>query len=196
MDGGAATGPELPSSLRLRSSGFARLVGRLYLWCGGWTFEGRFPEETRFVIVVAPHSSNWDFALGLAVKFFLGMRVTWLGKHTLFRAPFGALLRRMGGIPVNRSSPHGVVGDCVEAFKKSPAMMLALAPEGTRKAGRTWRSGFYQIAMGAGVPIFPVGFDYGSHTVRFFPVFQPCGDYAADLNRLLAIFQDVQPRIA
>lgn len=184
---------EPPPGLRLRHSSFTRLISTLYLRIGGWRFEGRFPEQVKFVVVVAPHSSNWDFALGLAVKFVLGLKVTWLGKHTLFKAPFGGLLRRLGGIPVNRSSPHGVVGDCVQALGEHVEMMLALAPEGTRKAGRTWRSGFYQIAIGAGVPIFPVGFDYGQHVVRFFPVFHPTGNYEADLARLKDIFREVKP---
>jgi 1-acyl-sn-glycerol-3-phosphate acyltransferase len=155
--------------------------------------EGQFPEQTKFVIVVAPHSSNWDFVLGLAVKFALRMKVSWLGKHQLFKAPFGSLLRSLGGIPVNRSSPHGVVGDCVQAFAESSAMMLALAPEGTRKAGRVWRSGFYQIALGAGVPILPVGFDFGQHAIRFFPMFHPSGNFEADLATLLDQFRDVKP---
>lgn len=193
MDGTRERFPEPPPALRVGPSPLARLVGRLYLWAGRWRIEGRFPEEPKFVTVVAPHSSNWDFPLGLAVKFTLRLKVSWLGKHTLFRPPFGALLRRLGGIPVDRSKPHGVVGDCVEAFRKAEAMMLALAPEGTRKAGRTWRSGFYQIALGAGVPIFPVAFDYHLREIRMFPAFLPTGDYAADLPRLLAIFQDVKP---
>jgi len=184
---------EPPPGLRLRPSAFTRLISTLYLRIGGWCFEGRFPEQVKFVIVVAPHSSNWDFALGLAVKFVLGLKVSWLGKHTLFKAPFGNLLRRLGGIPVNRSSPHGVVGDCVQAFGEHAEMMLALAPEGTRKASRTWRSGFYQIAVGAGVPILPVGFDYGQHVVRFFPVFQPSGNFETDLALLKEIFREVKP---
>lgn len=185
--------PQPPPGLRLGPSWIARSIGNLYLRFGGWRMEGQFPEQQKFVIAVAPHSSNWDFALGLAVKFSLRMKVSWLGKHTLFKGPFGALLRRLGGIPVDRGASHGVVGDCIQAFANSPAMMLALAPEGTRKAGRKWRSGFYQIALGAGVPIFPVGFDYGRRVIHFFPVFLPTRDYEADLPRLLALFQDVRP---
>jgi 1-acyl-sn-glycerol-3-phosphate acyltransferase len=194
MAGTARTFPEPHPGLQVKHSLFTRLIGRLYLRIGGWRIEGKFPEQGKFVTVVAPHSSNWDFALGLAVKFALRLKVTWLGKHTLFKAPFGGLLRRLGGISVDRGSPHGVVGDCIQALGNSAVMMLALAPEGTRKAGRTWRSGFYQIALGAGLPIFPVGFDYRRRVVQLFPVFQPSGDYEADLPRIRAIFQDVKPK--
>ena len=173
---------------------FTSTLGRIYLRIFRWRIEGSFPTEPKCVAVIAPHSSNWDFFLGLALKWGTRLRVSWLGKHTLFRAPLSGLFRRMGGIPVNRSSPQGVVGDCVRAFQQAPAMMLALAPEGTRKAGRVWRSGFYQIALGAQVPILPVAFDYGRRVITFFPVLQPTGDYRADLSRLLALFRDVRPR--
>ena len=196
MAGRWGEGPALPAGIRLAPSPLIRFLGRLYLRLGGWRFEGSFPAVDKFVAVVAPHSSNWDFLLGLAVKFALRMKVSWLGKHTLFRGPAGTLLRRLGGIPVDRRSPNGVVGDCVEAFQGCTSMMLALAPEGTRKPPRTWRSGFYQIARGAGVPILPVAFDWGRRQIRFFPLFEPTGDYEADLASLQALYEGIDPRKA
>jgi len=105
-----------------------RSLGQWYLKLAGWKVEGAFPEASKCVIIVAPHTSNWDFTLGLAVVFTLEMRVSWLGKHTLFQPPFRKLLRWLGGIPVDRRASHGVVGACVEAFQTEPALMLALPP--------------------------------------------------------------------
>jgi len=183
--------PTPPEALRQARSWFWRAIGRAYLRLAGWRIEGGFPLETKHVTVVAPHTSNWDFTLGVAVVFMVGLRVSWLGKHTLFKAPFKGFLRRLGGIPVNRSASHGVVGACVDAFQAAPALMLALAPEGTRKGVSQWKTGFYRIAAEAGVPIFPVGFDYREHVVRLMPLFHPTGNLEVDLPRIQALFRDV-----
>jgi 1-acyl-sn-glycerol-3-phosphate acyltransferase len=168
-----------------------RTVGRTYLRLAGWHIEGVFPAEPKYVVIVAPHTSNWDFLIGVAVVFSLELRASWLGKHSLFKAPFKGFLRWLGGIPVDRRTSHGVVGECVEAFAAAPALMLGLAPEGTRKGVSQWKSGFYQIASKAGVPILPVGFDFRDHVIRLMPLFQPCGDLELDLPRIQALFKDV-----
>ena len=183
--------PAPPALLRQARGWFWKSVGRSYLRLGGWRIEGAFPTETRFVTVVAPHTSNWDFTLGIAVVWAMGLRVSWLGKHSLFKAPFKGFLRRLGGIPVNRSASHGVVGECVKAFEATPALMLALAPEGTRKGVSQWKTGFYLIASKAEVPIMPVGFDYREHVVHLMPVFEPSGNLEQDLPRIQARFSNV-----
>ncbi len=165
-------------------------LGRAYLRLAGWRIEGAFPTNPKFVAIVAPHTSNWDFPLGVAVFFALELRVSWLAKHSMFRAPFNQTLRWLGGIPVNRNASHRVVGECVRAFAAAPALMLALAPEGTRKGVSQWKSGFYRIAAQAGVPIMPVGFDYREHVVRLMPVFQPSGNLEQDLPLIQAQFRD------
>lgn len=180
--------PHPPDVLTQQRSWFWRFIGRTYIRLSGWKVEGDYPPATKCVAIVAPHTSNWDFPLGLALVFATGLRVSWLGKHSLFKAPFGRWLRSLGGIPVDRSASHGVVGDCVRAFEASPALLLALAPEGTRKGVSRWKSGFYLIATGAGVPILPVGFDYREHLIRLMPLFQPTGDLEADLPRIQALF--------
>ena len=166
-------------------------MGRAYLRFSGWRIEGTFPADSKYVVIVAPHTSNWDFMLGVAIVFALELRVSWLGKHALFKAPFTSFLRWMGGIPVNRNASHGVVGECVRAFDATPALMLALAPEGTRKGVSQWKSGFYLIALKAGVPIMPVGFDYREHVVRLKPLFTPSGNLELDLPLIQAMFGDV-----
>jgi 1-acyl-sn-glycerol-3-phosphate acyltransferase len=169
----------------------ARALGRAYLRLSGWRIVGAWPAEQKVVLIVAPHTSNWDFLLGIAVLFGLELRVSWLGKHAIFRPPFRNFLLRMGGIPVNRGASHGVVGACVEAFEATPSLLLALAPEGTRKGVSRWKSGFYNIAVKAGVPIMPVGFDFREHKIQLMPVFHPSGDMEADLPLLQARFKDV-----
>jgi 1-acyl-sn-glycerol-3-phosphate acyltransferase len=144
------------------------------------------------VIIVAPHTSNWDFFLGIAVVFALELRPSWLGKHSLFRPPFKTVLGWLGGIPVDRSSSHGVVGDCVKAFASAPALMIALTPEGTRKGVTQWKTGFYRIACESDVPIFPVSFDYRDHLVHLMPAFYPTGNISGDLTYLQNLFIGVE----
>ncbi len=184
----AAPFPIPLAALRQHRSWFFRALGRTYFRLAGWQVQGEFPTEPKCVAIVAPHTSNWDFPLGLCLLFATDLRASWLGKHTLFSGLFGGLLRRFGGIPVDRSAPQGLVGECVRAFDASPAVLLALAPEGTRKGPSRWRTGFYQIALGAGVPILPVAFDYGAHIIHLLPVFTPTGDAEGDVQRLQALF--------
>jgi 1-acyl-sn-glycerol-3-phosphate acyltransferase len=178
------TPPEAPT----RGNAFSRWLGRLALGLGGWTIEGELPRVPRCVIVVAPHTSNWDFVWGFATKLALGLRVDWIGKHTLFRGPFGPLLRWLGGIPVNRRAPGDIIDQAAEKMRQRERSFVAIAPEGTRRKVPRWKNGFHRIAMAAGVPIFPVALDYSSRAVRFFPFQQPTGDYDADLARLQALF--------
>jgi 1-acyl-sn-glycerol-3-phosphate acyltransferase len=136
------------------------------------------------VFIVAPHSSNWDFIVGVAAKLALRLRVKYLGKDALFRFPLGVVMRYLGGIPVNRSSANDVVTSVVDQFARDTRMILAIAPEGTRKPVQRWRTGFYHIARGAGVPILPVGLDWATRTVRLGPLFFPTGNLETDLRVL------------
>lgn len=180
--------PSPPAALRQARGWLWRFIGKSYLRLSGWRIDGTLPQEPKFIAIVAPHTSNWDFPLGVALVFALELRASWLGKHTLFKAPFSRFLRWLGGIPVDRSASHGVVEDCVNAFNAAPALLLGLAPEGTRKGVSRWRSGFYQIAVGADVPILPVAFDFQDHVVSLMPLFRPTGDLAQDLPLIQALF--------
>ncbi|MBI4911170.1 MAG: lysophospholipid acyltransferase family protein [Acidobacteria bacterium] len=188
-----------PGALPARPPAFAggrgwfwRAAGRSYLRLGGWRIEGALPEVPKCVTIVAPHTSNWDFLLGVALLFALDLRVSWLGKHALFRRPFDGFLRWLGGIPVDRRVRSGVVGACAEAFAEAPSLMLALSPEGTRKGPGGWRTGFYWIAVAAGVPVFPVAFDFDRHRILFLPLFTPTGDLDQDLPKIQALFEGVR----
>lgn len=180
--------PVPPPALHQPRGWVWRAIGRTYLRLAGWRVEGAYPAETRYVAIVAPHTSNWDFPLGVALVFATELRVSWLGKHTLFEGPFKGFFYWLGGIPVDRRASHGVVGDCLRAFASAPTLLLALAPEGTRKGLSHWKSGFYQIATGAGVPILPVGFDFREHVIHLLPLFHPSGSLERDLPHIQSRF--------
>jgi 1-acyl-sn-glycerol-3-phosphate acyltransferase len=173
---------------------FTRAAGRWLLGIGAWRVESALPELPRFVICVAPHTSNWDFFVAYGAKLAIGLRANWLGKHTIFRGPFGPLLRWMGGIAVDRRAAHGVVEQVAARFMDSDAMVLAVAPEGTRKAVTRWKTGFYHIARIADVPVVPVGLDWDTRRVRIGEPQYPSGDEAADLERLMTFFRRVRGR--
>lgn len=160
----------------------------------GWRFEGAFPDLRQFVIAVAPHTSNWDFLHGAAAMFALDLKVNFIGKHTIFVWPFSAFLRWMGGIPVDRASAHGVVGEVVDAFRNFPDQVLAIAPEGTRRKVDRYKTGFLHIARGAGVPVVLVGLDYEARCVRIGPVIEVGEDIEAERARVEAHFAKVPAR--
>jgi 1-acyl-sn-glycerol-3-phosphate acyltransferase len=160
----------------------------------GWTFAGRIPDVAKAVLIVAPHSSNWDFFIGVAAMFALGVRVEFWGKHTLFFWPLGPLMRWLGGFPVDRRSAAGVVDVTVHRFAASDRMILALAPEGTRSAVHRWKTGFYHVAEAASVPVIPVVLDWGSRTIRFGDRFDTTGDIELDVSTLKGVFTDARGR--
>lgn len=137
----------------------------------GWQFSGAFPNHPQFVAIVAPHTSNWDFLILLAAKWALRLDASWMGKEAIFRAPLGWFMRATGGIPVRRSASQNMVDASIEAFRERPQLVLVLAPEGTRKFVADWKSGFWHIARGAGVPIVCIGLDYGRKTIWLGPEF-------------------------
>ena len=188
MSGWPVLGEQIPR----RGNGFTRALGHVLLRLMGWRVEGEVPNLPKFVVAVAPHTSNWDFVVGIAVMFALDLRIGYLGKHTLFRWPFGAFMRWTGGIPVDRSSPHGVVGDSIAAFSRMDRRILAIAPEGTRSGVAHFKSGFLQIARGAGVPVVLATLDWGAKVVRFGPTFVPGEDVEADRRRTEAFFAPVR----
>lgn len=148
----------------------------------GWRPEGTLPDIPKYVIIAAPHTSNWDFVLMLALALAYKIRIVWMGKNSLFRWPLGLLFKRLGGIPIDRSSPHNVVEQAVEVFDKREKLIMVITPEGTRKKVKTWKTGFYYIAKGANVPIL-LGFaDYKRKIAGFGPTIVSSGDIEADMR--------------
>ncbi len=181
-----ALGPAVPR----RGNRLTRWLGRRALRMAGWRFVGSFPDVAKAVIVVAPHTSNWDFPVGVAAMYALGFRVSWLAKHTLFRWPLGPLMRWLGGVPVRRDSGSGTVAQAVERFRRAERLLLVIAPEGTRAAVSRWRMGFAHIARGAAVAVVPIAFDWRRHQLRLGPAMPVTGDLAADEAALRSWFGD------
>ena len=186
----------LPERVPRRGSPIWRLIGRGVLRLFGWSVVGEVPNLPKFVIAVAPHTSNWDLVMGAAAMFALDLNLAFIGKHTIFVWPFSGLLRWMGGIPVDRSSAHGVVTQSVEGFKSAGGRVLVIAPEGTRKRVERFKTGFLHIARGAGVPVVLAALDYGNKCVRFGPMIMPGEDVEADRERIEAHFKPVQGKRA
>lgn len=183
--------PRLGASIPRRGSRLLSAFGRFALRGLRFRVEGEVPDLPKFVIAVAPHTSNWDFVVGAAAMFALDLRLAFIAKHTLFRWPFGRLLRWMGGIPVDRASAHGVVSDAVDGFTRETRRILAIAPEGTRKRVAHFKSGFLHIARGAGVPVMLASLDYGARCIRLGPTFFPGEDVEAERRRVEDFFARV-----
>ncbi|MBK6494584.1 MAG: lysophospholipid acyltransferase family protein [Gemmatimonadetes bacterium] len=179
---------DVPLGCPRRGSARSQAVARRILGIFGWRMAGSLPDAPRFVLIVAPHTSNWDFPLGILAMFAVGLQLTWLGKHTLFRFPVRGLLRWLGGEPVDRSAPHGVVGAAIERFRDRPQWVLAISPEGTRRRIPQWKSGYHRVAHGAGVPILPVAIDYRRRVIEIGTLFQPTDDASADTAALRSRF--------
>jgi len=186
--------PELPPRLPRRGNVLSKALARGLLALCDWRVDGEFPDRPKMVAIVAPHTSNWDFIVGILVVFALGLRVRFLGKHTLFNPWLGWLMRWLGGMPVIRDTPQGAVADAAEIIAREERILLGITPAGTRRRGTPWRSGFYNIALAAKVPILPAAFDYGRRSLRLFPLFDPTGNYEADLARLQALYEGVRGR--
>ena len=164
-----------------------------YRW-SGWRPQGVLPDVPKMVIVGASHTSNWDFLVFLGTVHAVGRKVRFIGKHSLFRWPLGGFMRALGGVPVNRSAPRNLVSQIAEQFSSNDDFVLIVAAEGTRSRTTRWRTGFYQIAIAAGVPIVCAGPDYPSKRGVFGPVIYPTGDYDRDMAPAFAFFRSLRPR--
>lgn len=163
------------------------LLNRLAHWVFrrlGWKFEGGLPDDPKMIVIGAPHTSNWDFLVFMAAMGAFDIRARYLGKHSLFRWPLGFFFRALGGIPVDRRKPGGVVGQVAEAFATSEEMTLVIAPEGTRSLAPRWKSGFLAMARAADVPVVPGVLDWGGKTLTLAPPIRIEDDVVAFMERI------------
>lgn len=180
-------GPLIPRN----GNALTRVIGRCLLAGFRWKIEGEMHNARKFVIVIAPHTSTWDFFIPLAIMLTLGFRSSWLvaAKYTCW--PLGSFMRWLGGIPVDRSASHGLVAQVVQRFNANDKFILSLFPEGTRKKVREWKTGFWHIAAQAGVPIQLVSLDYGKKLATFGPVINPSDTPEADMEQIRMHYRDV-----
>jgi 1-acyl-sn-glycerol-3-phosphate acyltransferase len=154
------------------------------------------PEPQRFVLIAVPHTSNWDFPNFLGVTQTLGIRTHFMAKASLFRWPLGGFMRQMGGVRLDRAAAKDTVAQMIDEFARRDEFVLTIAPEGTRGAVTKWRTGFYQIALGAGVPIVCGFMDYATRRSGLGPVIVPTGDYEADMAPAFAFYRGMVGRNA
>jgi 1-acyl-sn-glycerol-3-phosphate acyltransferase len=172
-------------------SAWFHYVARFIMRLTGWHIEGRLPDLPKFVLIGAPHTSNWDFVLFLGVVFTLRVNVHFMGKVELFRSPIGWFFRYCGGIPVDRKKSTGLVDQMVKAINQSKEFILTITPEGTRHQVVEWKRGFYHIAKEAGIPIV-LGIVDGRHkTVHLGQVFHPTENIEADMKTIQGYFTGV-----
>jgi 1-acyl-sn-glycerol-3-phosphate acyltransferase len=158
----------------------------------GWNVHFRPLPGPHGIAVVYPHTSNWDFPIGLLAKWAVGVQFRWLAKDSLFRGPMGALMRYWGGVPVDRSAPQGAAGRLATTMLAANSFWLAITPEGTRSYRPHWKSGFYRIALEAKVPVLLVALDYGRKAVDVTRTVVLTGDEAADMAAIAQAYQGVR----
>ena len=167
-----------------------KLAARWFLRLSGWEAEGEKPRERRFVLIAAPHTSNWDLAYLLAIALIFDLKISWMGKDALFPAPFGWLMRRTGGIPIVRHRRENMVSQMARVFEASESLALVVPAEGTRGYVAHWKSGFYHISRTANVPIVMGYLDYARRRGGFGPALYPSGDIRVDMGKIRAFYAD------
>ena len=176
-------------------SKLAYFIGRLWMMVFGWDVEEPGPTVPKAVIIAAPHTSNWDLPHMLAAAFVYRIRVRWFGKHTIFQGPFGWFFDWLGGIPVDRTAPHGLVGQAADLFRDTDKLYLAVPPSGTRARRDHWKSGFYWIAHTARVPVICGYLDFGKRRANLGYTFVPTGDVEADMDKVREFYDGVRGKV-
>ncbi len=171
-----------------------RFIGQLWLAVSGWRLVGEPPRFRKCVLIGAPHTSAWDFPFALAMAAVAGIRMKWMGKDSLFRGPLGWLMRSLGGIPIDRSHPHGLVGQLAELMRQAEDLAVAITPSGTRMRSDYWKSGFYWIAMEAQVPVVCGFICYRTRRVGFGYSFVPTGDVKKDMEGVREFYREFAGR--
>lgn len=167
-----------------------KIAARLFLRLTGWEAEGAKPVHQKFVLIAAPHTSNWDLAYLLALAVVFDIKISWMGKHTLFRGPMGAVMEALGGIPVRRNKHGKLVDQMARAFDETDSLCLTVPAEGTRSYVPNWKSGFYHIAALANVPIQMGYLDYSRRRGGFGAALLPSGDLRADMDEIRDFYSD------
>lgn len=186
--------PVLPLETPQIRSPWRRIFGISYLSILGWRIEGNLPNLPKFVLVVAPHTSNWDFVIGILVYFALQLQTVWFVKHTALKGPWARLVRYFGAIAIDRNRAVDVVKHYVEEINRREKMVITITPEGTRKKAQVWKRGFYRIACDANIPIVTIALDFSTRRVVLGLPFTPSGDYERDLPAIKGNFNSAMAR--
>ena len=178
-----------------RGNKIAPVIASALLKAAGWRTVGEIPNIPQAVVLALPHTSNVDGVYAIPSLFALDLKISIMGKHTLFKIPLLAqLMNWIGVVPIDRSNKGSVLQSSIDQFKTGEPLFLGLSPEGTREYTEKWKTGFYYLAVGAGVPILPVALDYKTKEIRFMSLVYPTGDIEADLPKIYAQYKGVLPR--
>lgn len=186
--GDQVPGDRVPESHRAHRPAWIQRLSNWLLRTGGWQFRGEIPTESKLVLVVGPHTSNWDFLVGITAMLALDIHLHWLGKHSLFHKPFTGIMTWLGGIPVNRARPEGFAAEIADRFRREDELIVVITPEGTRKKVAKLKTGFSRIAREVPCPILPVTFDFVLREIVFHPVMGASEDSEGDAARVREIF--------
>jgi len=182
----------VPQHLRANRSVFTRWFGKAFLRFFGWRVEGSIANAERLLITAAPHTSNWDAVLGIAAVLGLNIRLHFLGKHTIFVPGLKWFMRWLGGIPVNRQNPEGVIDNVNQLVEKHEGIVIVIAPEGTRKKAERWKTGFLRIAEASNCQIQMGALDFKHKRIVLGDLYQPTGDHQADIANIKQWYSQFQ----
>jgi 1-acyl-sn-glycerol-3-phosphate acyltransferase len=186
---------EIGDAIPRRGNRLLQKVANWLMSLCGWRIDAEIPNIPKFVLIGAPHTSNWDFILALGTIFSLGIDVSWMGKHSMFRWPLKGLFTWLGGIPVNRTVKNsGLVGQTIEAFNRREKLIVGMMPEATRAKVSEWKTGFYHIAQGASVPVILVSFDYARKVMGVTRTIDLTGNLTLDVERIQQQFGQILGR--
>ena len=180
----------IPDHLIANRPKVLKLIGKLAMKVTGWKTVGHFPKDERVLLVAGPHTSNWDFVLAMSLILSLDVNFHWIGKHSVFKKGFRRLLRKMGGIPVNRANPDALKNEIYNVTEKYKGFIIAIAPEGTRKKVERLKSGFLRIANETNSRIMMAGIDFSNKTIELGDFFSPSGDVEKDLKFIQEYFSN------
>ena len=193
----SASNKQIPKSFRANRSRFLQWLGRAVLSFFGWKVKGGIEEKhnhKKLVVLIAPHTSNWDGIFGVAALAGLDAKITFIGKHTAFKYGLGAFLRYMGGIPVDRSRPGGIIQHAIDQIKEIDGSLIAISPEGTRSKVKEWKTGFLRIAKEIKAEIVPASLDYSKKEILLGKVFILSGDNQKDISDLKKYYSAFKPK--
>lgn len=188
---------QIPESFRANRSRFFQWLGRSVLNILGWKVTGIITNDqakNNLVVIVAPHTSNWDGVLGIAALAGLDAKITFIGKDTVFKYGLGPLLRYVGGIPVNRKNPGGIIKDAIDQLKIRKGSLIAMSPEGTRAKVKEWKTGFLRIASEIKADIVPASLDFKKKEILLGEIFKPSGDNTKDILDLKKYYSAFVPK--
>ena len=180
---------QVPNHFKGRWGRLFQLLGRVVLGASGWQIIGKIPNEERVLIIAAPHTSNWDFILGIAALFALNVNIKWLGKHSIFLPGIAWFFKWLGGIPVNRENPSSLIDYVVQTVEKEKGLMIGMAPEGSRKKTSKWKSGFLRIAEQTNSKIVFLSIDAPFKTLKIGEIYTPSGDTDRDIDFVMNYYK-------